>query len=58
MNEQDRLLIERLIAQLSEQSQAIHLLAQSNMAIVQAMAEADADADGVPMNYLDGSACL
>ena len=58
MSEQDRLLIEQLIGVLHEQSQSIQALARSNMALIQAMADADGDEEGQRLTYLDGTECL
>lgn len=57
MTERDRSLLEDLISAIHQQTMAISALAQSNQALVQAMAEAE-DEEGEPTTYLDGTPCL
>ena len=58
MSERDKSLIEDLVNALHQQTSAIQALADSNAALILAMAEADDDEESGPAHYLDGTSCL
>lgn len=59
MSERVESLLVELIEALQEQTKAVQALANSNQALVQAMAEMEGveDEDCLPGTYLDGSPC-
>jgi hypothetical protein len=60
MSEQDQLLTElrELTAAMCAMTKAVHLLVETNAALIQAMAdEVDGDESEIPSVYLDGSPC-
>lgn len=56
MSEPLELEIRRLVEAMQEQAKAINALAQSNAALIEAMAEAEYEGEDMPSaTYLDGS---